>query len=335
MTLLSVCAALAALWVMRAWEAPAVTPAEGYLLQVGRGESVRTVAAQLYADGVLPDTWSLPLYARFANLDARIQAGEYRIPAALPLRELLHKLVAGEVTRYQVTLPEGVTLAQALQILWAQPALERVLEGPGDARLAAMAGDYPSAEGLFLPETYAYERGGTDLLVLQRAHAEMTESLQKLWLERAAELPYASTYEALIMASIIERETGVAAERARIAGVFVRRLRADMLLQTDPTVIYGLGQVFDGNLRREHLRDADNPYNTYRHRGLPPTPIALPGLAALRAALHPDEQDDSLYFVARGDGSHVFSATYEAHEQAVRQYQLQRRENYQSRPEEG
>ncbi|WP_269473252.1 endolytic transglycosylase MltG [Kineobactrum salinum] len=186
-------------------------------------------------------------------------------------------------------------------------------------------------EGLFLPETYRFERGTSDLDILARAHRAMLAALTEEWELRAPDLPYETPYEALIMASIIERETGVPDERQQIAGVFVRRLQRGMRLQTDPTTIYGLGTAFDGNLVRSHLRDGDNIYNTYRHHGLPPTPIALPGRAALHAALQPAE-GDSLYFVARGDGSHEFNSTLEGHERAVRKYQLERRENYRSRP---
>lgn len=327
------CGGLAALWVMRAWEVPLAVPDEGVVLQVSPGDSLAAVATSLQAQGVLPNRWSLVSYGRVAGLDARIKTGEYRLSPGVSVRSLLGRLVAGDVIRHQVTLPEGVTLAEALRILWSAPTIERILEGPDDARLTELGAGRLSAEGLFLPETYVHERGTTDLAVLQQAHRALCALLEAAWAARAPDLPYETAYEALVMASIIERETGLAAERARIAGVFVRRLRRDMPLQTDPTVIYGLGEVFDGNLRRSHLRDADNRYNSYRHHGLPPTPIALPGAAAVQAALHPDEEDDSLYFVARGDGSHVFSATYEEHQRAVREFQLQRRDDYRSRPE--
>ncbi|MEL7047235.1 MAG: endolytic transglycosylase MltG, partial [Pseudomonadota bacterium] len=198
-----------------------------------------------------------------------------------------------------------------------------------DPRLESFTGDAPGAEGLFLPETYQYERGDTDLDVLTQAHDLLENTLAQVWQQRELGLPYESPYAALIMASIIEKETGVPEERAQIAGVFVRRLNRDMRLQTDPTVIYGLGESFDGNLTRAHLRDESNEYNTYRRDGLPPTPIALAGRAALEAAVHP-APGDALYFVARGDGTHEFNATLAEHEDAVRRYQLQRRESYRS-----
>jgi UPF0755 protein len=185
---------------------------------------------------------------------------------------------------------------------------------------------------LFFPDTYLYSRGTTDLQLLERAHARMLAVLDQEWQDRAADLPYASVYEALIMASIIERETGLPEEREQIAGVFVRRLQQGMRLQTDPTVIYGVGGAFDGNLRRTHLEDDANPYNTYRRDGLPPTPIALPGRASLHAALHPAE-GTQLFFVARGDGGHEFSTTLADHERAVRKFQLRRKDDYRSSPE--
>lgn len=186
-------------------------------------------------------------------------------------------------------------------------------------------------EGLFFPDTYSYARGDTDFSILQRAHSAMLVVLEEEWQQRAQPLPYETPYEALIMASIIERETGLPEERTQISGVFSRRLQQGMLLQTDPTVIYGLGDAFDGNLQRRHLADESNPYNTYRLAGLPPTPIALPGRAAIHAALHPDS-GTALYFVARGDGGHAFSNTLSEHNQAVRDYQLQRKKNYSSTP---
>jgi peptidoglycan lytic transglycosylase G len=187
-------------------------------------------------------------------------------------------------------------------------------------------------EGLFFPDTYVFSGATSDRDILRQAYRRLQKVLQEEWSARAPNLPYRDTYDALIMASIVERETGVSSERPEIAGVFVRRLQKDMLLQTDPTVIYGLGERFDGNLRRRDLDDADNLYNTYMHRGLPPTPIALAGRAAIRAALQPSA-GEALYFVGRGDGSHQFSATLDEHERAVKKYQIeQRRADYRSRP---
>ena len=241
-------------------------------------------------------------------------------------------LASGRVIQYQVTLPEGITVAQALAILRRESDLEVDLSGADDPRLLALAEPFGHLEGLFFPDTYHYARGASDWQILQRAHDAMLDILEVEWQQRADGLPYETAYQALIMASIIERETGLPEEREQIAGVFVRRLQQGMRLQTDPTVIYGVGDEFDGNLRRAHLQDEGNAYNTYRHGGLPPSPIALPGRAAIRAALHP-AQGSALFFVARGDGGHVFSDTLAEHEAAVRRYQLQRRQDYRSSPE--
>lgn len=324
-------AALLLFWVDRRLEAPLPLPADGALFVVAQGESLAAISRRLQASGWLPQPWLLRAWGRFSGDDARIRHGEYRLSPGLSVRDLLALLASGRVVQYQVTLPEGITLAQALQRLAAAPALTAVLSGPEDPALLELVAPYTAAEGLFLPETWRYERGDSDLQVLARAHRALVDELARAWAGRDEGLPLESPYQALILASIIERETGVPAEREEIAGVFVRRLQRGMRLQTDPTIIYGLGEGFDGNLRRSHLEDAGNRYNTYRHHGLPPTPIALPGRAAIRAALQP-AAGESLYFVARGDGSHVFSNTLEAHRRAVRKYQLTRREDYRSSP---
>ena len=313
------------------WEAPLAIPAGGLELVVESGDSLRAIAAELHAAGVVDNPLLLRAYGRWTGLDQQIKRGEYRLPGPLTAEQLLHVLVDGNVISYQVTLPEGITLQQALAMLSKAEALESEVQGIADARLRALAGERPSAEGLFLPESYHYERGDSDWDILQRAHAALNRVLAEAWQQRMDNLPYESPYEALIMASIIERETGVPEERREIAGVFVRRLQRRMRLQTDPTIIYGLGESFDGNLRRVHLNDPNNIYNTYRHHGLPPTPIALPGRAAIEAALNPAD-GDSLFFVARGDGSHTFSSNLADHDRAVRQYQLQRRADYRSSP---
>jgi UPF0755 protein len=311
------------------WEAPLDVPAGGFPLTVTAGESLRSVSEGLAASGVLDHPLLLQAYARWQGVDASIKRGEYLLPQGITAPELLGLLQSGRVVQYQVTLPEGITLARALQILAADEVLVAELEGIDDARVTALADPHGSPEGLFFPDSYRFERGASDWDVLQRAHQAMRSVLAQEWAGRAAELPYETPYEALIMASIVERETGLPEERGAIAGVFVRRLLRGMRLQTDPTVIYGLGERFDGNLTRTPLRDESNPYNTYRHGGLPPTPIALPGRAAIHAALHPGE-GGALYFVARGDGGHAFSDTLEARQQAVRKYQLNRSKNYRS-----
>jgi len=314
------------------WAAPLTIPEQGFILTVAQGNSLRTVVDSLHTAGVLSHPGMVILYGRWTGLDQQIKPGEYLLPINSTAESMLIQLQSGDVIKYQVTLPEGITLATALDMLQQQKKLEKTLAGPTDPRLLEMIKPYSYPEGLFFPDTYHYVHGDSDWSILQRAHSTMNAVLQEEWGQRASPLPYESPYEAVIMASIIERETGLPEEREQISGVFVRRLLQGMLLQTDPTVIYGLGVEFDGNLQREHLSEDNNSYNTYRHTGLPPTPIALPGRGAIHAALHPDAEN-SLYFVARGDGGHVFSSTLSEHNRAVRKYQLQRREDYTSTPE--
>jgi UPF0755 protein len=318
--------------LQRRWQQPLLLPEEGASLTVATGDSLRAVVERLHQRGLLPYPRLVTWYGRWSGQDQRIKRGEYLLPPGTTPGSLLSLLESGRVVQYQVTLPEGITLAQALGILADEAALQSILSGPNDQRLVELVAPQSKTEGLFFPDSYYYARGDSDWQVLQRAHRSMLVQLQEEWETRAPELPYETPYDALIMASIIEKETGLPEEREQIAGVFVRRLQKGMRLQTDPTIIYGLGENFDGNLRRKHLKDASNPYNSYRHGGLPPTPIALPGRAAIRAALHPAE-GESLYFVARGDGGHVFSASLAEHERAVRKYQLQRRPDYRSSPE--
>ena len=317
----------------RRWQEPLLLPADGMVLAVAPGESLRAVANRLHTEGVLPYPNLLIAYGRWTGIDQQIKHGEYLLVDPLDAKMLLELLRSGKVIQYQVTIPEGVTLVQALEILAAQGDLESVLDGPEDERIQSMITPFTHPEGLFFPDTYHYTRNTTDLELLRRANEKMLSVLDEEWQGRAQELPYETPYEALIMASIIEKETGLPEEREEIAGVFVRRMSRGMRLQTDPTVIYGIGSEFDGNLRRSHLADEENDYNTYRISGLPPTPIALPGRAAIHAALHPAE-GETLFFVARGDGGHVFSTTLREHEAAVRKYQLQRRKDYRSSPEE-
>jgi len=307
---------------------------ESIILQVGEGRHLSGIAAELSDKGLLdwPRLWTS--VARVQGLDAAIKQGEYRISGDMSPAAILDTLVLGRVILYSVTLPEGITLNTAIGLLHDQEPLRVLLDGSGDPRVMEMVAPRLSPEGLFFPDTYFFRRGETDLDILRQARRRMQQVLDLSWPARDGGLPYSDPYEALIMASIVEKETGLAAERERIAGVFVRRLQASMRLQTDPTVIYGLGPEFDGNLRRVHLNDRANPYNTYQHKGLPPTPIALPGRAAIAAAMHPAPGSE-LYFVARGDGSHVFSDTLEEHQQAVRQYQMRRSKDYRSTPEPG
>lgn len=313
------------------WAAPLLIPEDGFTFVVEQGDSLSKVVDTLYSAGVLACPHMVTLYGRWTGLDQQIKQGEYLLPQNSTAESLLMQLQRGDVIQYAVTLPEGITLAMALDILARQKHLTSTLTGPQDARILELIQPESHPEGLFFPDTYSYARGDTDISILQRAHTAMLAVLDEEWHQRSQPLPYETPYEALIMASIIERETGLPEERTRISGVFIRRLQQDMLLQTDPTVIYGLGDAFDGNLQRSHLTEDSNAYNTYRLTGLPPTPIALPGRAAIRAALHP-EAGTALYFVARGDGGHIFSDTLGEHNRAVREYQLQRRKNYRSAP---
>jgi UPF0755 protein len=304
-------------------------------LEVPRGGSLGQVVRELGREGVIERPGVLLAYARLHGRGGQIHAGEYLIAPGTTSLELLGILESGRVRLFSVTLVEGWTLAQARAALARAPRLRQTLQDVPAAQLLAelQIDDAPAAapEGLFFPDTYTFTGQTADRDILLQAYRRMQEVLAREWSLRREGLPYKNAYEALIMASIVEKETGVPEERPDIAGVFVRRLQKAMLLQTDPTVIYGLGTGFDGNLRRLHLGDAGNPYNTYAHAGLPPTPIALPGEAAIRAALQPRD-GDALYFVARGDGSHYFSATLDEHQRAVQKYQVQqRRGDYRSR----
>lgn len=293
---------------------------EPKFIVVEPGMNLRRIVRSLQAERVLPKGFDLLVYARLDGSASRVKTGEYELTSDLTARTFLQKLVDGDVVYHQVRIVEGWTLKQALDVLHAHPALVAQLDAndPQAIQQAFDTDTYP--EGQFFPDTYNFTRGTTDVQLLQRARALMQQVLDTAWAARDANLPYATPQEALVMASIVEKETAVGAERAQIAGVFVRRLQRNMRLQTDPTVIYGLGAEFDGNLTRAHLT-SDTPWNTYTRDGLPPTPIALPGRASIEASMHPDDSE-ALYFVARGDGSHYFSATLDEHNRAVRQYQL-------------
>ena len=306
-------------------------------LEVARGSTFGQVMRELSARNVLKHPLPLQLYARISSRGHRIQAGEYLLGAGTNPLDLLDMLEQGHVRTHAITLVEGWTLTQMRAQIAKDNFLQKSSNEVGSGELLAALGidaaPGRNPEGLFFPDTYVFSGATSDRDVLRQAYRRMEKILDAEWQQRAPDLPYKNSYEALIMASIVERETGAASERPEIAGVFVRRLQSDMLLQTDPAVIYGIGAQFDGNLRRRDLENADNPYNTYLHRGLPPTPIALPGRAAIRAALQPSA-GAALYFVAKGDGSHQFSATLAEHEKAVRKFQIeQRRTDYRSRAE--
>ncbi|HHM06432.1 MAG TPA: endolytic transglycosylase MltG [Gammaproteobacteria bacterium] len=319
--------AAAAGWVVdfnRFQQTPLRVAEQGLPLTLTPGTTLGTVARRLVRAGVLERPAYLVLLARWRGDAARIQSGEYRLRTGMKPGELLDMLVSGKVVQHSFTIVEGWTFRDLLQALREQDTIKPTLteSSPGQI-MAALGAPGQHPEGRFLPDTYHFPRGTTDVAFLRRAYEAMNATLAELWPKRDPGLPYDAPYQALIMASIIEKETALAGERAAIAGVFVRRLQKGMLLQTDPTVIYGMGAAFDGNIRRRDLT-RETPYNTYVRRGLPPTPIALPGREALYAALHP-APGDALYFVSRGDGSHQFSATLVEHNKAVRRYQLGRR----------
>ena len=291
-------------------------------LDIPLGTSLPGILRQLQGLGVQtgPQLYWRAL-ARQMAVAGRLHAGEYALEPGMSPRAFLAKMAANQVIQHQFTIVDGWTFAQLQGALAEQTGLRQTLGGDDAAAIMSKLGaPDAAAEGWFLPETYNYVAGMSDLDILRRAYAAMQRSLTTLWEQRAPNLPLTDKYQALILASIVEKETGRADERAKIAGVFEHRLQLGMRLQTDPSVIYGLGAQYDGNIRRRDL-EADTPYNTYTRGGLPPTPIALPGVAALTAVLHP-EATNALYFVARGDGSHQFSATLREHDRAVAKYQL-------------
>lgn len=313
-------AALAASFVLRPLEPPRLP----FDFTVKSGSTLRAVARQLSEEGLLPEPNGLWLLARALGRGAQIQAGTYRLDKPVTPLELLDKLASGDVLPIEVAFVEGTTFRHWLAVLARNPHVRQTLAGKSEEEIRGALGvEEPALEGLFFPDTYRFVSGASDAEILRRAHAAMKKRLAQAWEGRAPDLPLATAYEALILASIIEKETGQRGERPVIASVFLNRLRLGMRLQTDPTVIYGLGTAFDGNLRKRDLL-ADTPFNTYTRGGLPPTPIAMPGAASLEAALHP-EATPFLYFVGKGDGSHHFSRTLEEHKRAVARYQLGKR----------
>ncbi len=294
---------------------------DSILFKIRPGTRLRTLAERLTDEGLISDPYFFIALAYQKRLQDQIKAGEYALADGMRPLDLLTMFASGRSVQYPVTLIEGRTFREAVESLADNEILDHELTGLSDAELMQRLGiedEHP--EGWLFPDTYLVSRNSTDVEVLKRAHARMKQVLSEEWEARAEDLPIETPYEALILASIIEKETGLAEERPDIAGVFVRRLQKGMRLQTDPTVIYGMGDDYDGNIRRADLRRA-TPYNTYVIDALPPTPIALPGREAIHAALQP-APGDALFFVARGDGSHHFSATLKEHNCAVRQYQL-------------
>ena len=309
-------------FVFKQWLAtPLQTGAAPATVEIVRGESLSAVARGLADRGILEHPRWLSAYARLTGADAKVRAGEYSIAPGTTPDGLLRQFQSGVVVPHSITIVEGWTFREMRKALEREDALDNTLRGRSDADVMRALGEEGAApEGLFFPDTYLYGKGTTDLEILRQSRARMKKELDAAWAGRAQNLPFSTPYEALILASIVERETANPAERPRIAGVFAERLRIGMRLQTDPTVIYGLGAKFDGNLRRSDL-ERDGPYNTYTRAGLPPTPIALPGADSLRAAVRPDARGE-LFFVATGlpDGTHRFSKTLAEHDAAVREY---------------
>ena len=319
---LPLCAAVGAVW----WWAnqPLILKTSPLDFRILAGSSLRSAASQMQEAGIDLQPTLLALVARANKSETGIKAGSYSVSQGVTPIQLLEKLTQGKVSLGQVTLVEGWSFRQWRARMDAHPELIHDTLGLDEAQIIAKLGlDTRRLEGWLYPDTYLFDRQSSDLELLARAVRAMQGRLATEWAGRADGLPYKTPYEALIMASIVEKETGREADRTLVAAVFVNRLKKGMLLQTDPTVIYGLGEAFDGNLRKRDLQ-TDTPYNTYLRAGLPPTPIAMPGMNAIRAALHP-ASSDAMYFVARGDGSSEFSRTLDDHNRAVNKYQRGRK----------
>jgi UPF0755 protein len=313
---LAAAAVLGAAWYRK----PLPLPRSPYDFEVRSGASLASVARALAADHVVPHPAVLTMLARVRHVDRTIKAGSYEVEQGITLPKLLAKLTQGDVTQTAITIVEGTTYAQLKQALSGNPAVAHRVDGLSDADLLAQIGaSEPAPEGLFFPDTYFFAVGSSDVAVLKRAYRALHARLDAAWARRAPNLPLTSPYEALILASLVEKETGRAEDRPLVASVLINRLARGMRLQTDPAVIYGMGERFDGNLRKRDL-EADSPYNTYVRAGLPPTPIALPSQASLDVVVNPPATP-YLYFVSRGDGTSEFSANLIEHNRAVSKYQ--------------
>ena len=333
-------------WTWRDYQSALHTPAVAgnpVIVEINKGDSFNQITDKLLAKNVGLKPFWFKVIAVQENAVNKLKTGEYELTPGLTLPEILAMFVQGKTKRYTITFPEGWSFKDILQEIEKNPNLDHTLHKVDfDAlmsqlgidikqsalRSAAPGIDLPpesmqSPEGLFFPDTYFFEKHTSDAALLTRAYDKMQLVLKQEWQNKAENLPFKTPYEALILASIVEKETGVVAERPLIAGVFIRRLQSGMLLQTDPTVIYGMGESYQGNIRFKDLKTA-TPYNTYVIKGLPPTPIAMPGRDAIYAALHPDTSNN-LYFVARGDGTHEFSATLKAHNLAVNNFQKKKK----------
>ncbi len=314
--------ALGAAWVWWSVHKPVAPGSQPYV--IASGDNLRTFSAQLKERGVIDETITLRLWGRLTGLGRKIKAGTFELEQQNRLVDVLAQLVRGDVVQHRVSFIEGWRFRQWIEALKsAQHLTHTIADMSHEEIMAAIDAPGVHPEGRFFPDTYTYGAGTKDIDLLRQAYRRMVTVLDEAWQSRQDGLPLANADQALTLASIIEKETGAAPERPRIAGVFVNRLRKRMRLQTDPTVIYGLGEAFDGNLTRAHLR-TDNEYNTYTRKGLPPTPIAMPGAESIKAALNPLATDE-IFFVSKGDGTHQFSRTLEEHNAAVRKYQLKRK----------
>ncbi len=320
---LAVVAVLAAAGAVYYVTRPLALPEAPFAFSIKQGASLKSAARQMQAAGALPNDWSLVWLARALGKTTQIKAGNYELESAVSMLDLLEILTKGQVSQGEISIIEGWTFSQFRAAMNDNPAIRHDSAQLSEAEILQRIGATETkAEGLFFPDTYYFANGVSDLVLLKRAYQTMQQHLHESWEDHASGLPLQSPYEALILASIVEKETGKEADRKMIAAVFTNRLHKGMMLQTDPAVIYGIGEKFDGNLRKRDLRK-DTPYNTYTRAGLPPTPIALPGLASLQAVMHP-AKSNALYFVARGDGSSEFSPTLAQHNRAVNKYQLKK-----------
>ncbi len=312
-----------AVWMVIFMIRPLPMASETIGLQIPAGASVRGIADQLVAAGVLTEPYSFLLTVKVTGSGSQLQAGDYALNTPLQVMSLIDILKHGTFDQFKLQLIEGKTFADFRQKLAQMPGIRHDTVMLSDSELMQqISGQAMHPEGWFFPDTYFLDAQSSDADLYKRAYQKMAQHLSAAWEAREAGLPYRSMYEALVMASIVEKETGVEEERPQIAGVFINRLRKGMRLQTDPTVIYGMGTRYQGNITKKDLL-TDTPYNTYTRSGLPPTPIALPGLASIQAALHP-AKTNALYFVANGQGRHVFTSSLDAHNQAVRAYQLKK-----------
>lgn len=310
-------------WLYHYANQPLSLPAHPFEFELKSGGSLRSVARQLSDTHLLPEAWRFVVLGRLLGKQSEIKAGNYQLQENLSPLSLMQKITKGDVSQYEIRFIEGWTFRQMRGELDRQDGIIHETNGLSDAEVLKLVGaEETHAEGLFFPDSYYFNRGSSDVSILKRSYKTMQRHLAHAWADRDVSVPYATPYEALIMASIVEKETGLSIERPMIAAVFVNRLRIGMRLQTDPTVIYGLGDGYDGNIHKRDLL-ADTAYNTYTRSGLPPSPIAMPGSGSIQAALHP-AQSKAFYFVAKGNGGHQFSETLAQHNRAVYRYQIKK-----------